>query len=145
MKKILIVGCGFAGAVLAREIADNSNSRITIIDKKNHIGGNCHTTLDKKRNIIIHKYGPHIFHTSDEAIWKYVNRFGKFNNFVNRVKIENNKGIFSMPINLHTINQYFRKKFNPEAAKKYLKTISLKIKHPSNFEEKAISMLGNRI
>ena len=117
MKKILIVGCGFAGAVLAREIADNSNSRITIIDKKNHIGGNCHTTLDKKRNIIIHKYGPHIFHTSDEAIWKYVNRFGKFNNFVNRVKIENNKGIFSMPINLHTINQYFRKKFNPEMLK----------------------------
>lgn len=140
-KNILIVGAGFAGAVLAREIAEKTNSKITIIDQRNHIAGNCHTYIDEN-NIMIHAYGPHIFHTSNKKIWEYVNKFGKFNNFVNRVKISNSKGIFSMPINLHTINQYFNKKFNPSEAAKFIKTKAPKLKKIKNFEDKAISMVG---
>lgn len=145
MKKILIVGCGFSGAVLAREIAENTKSQVTIIEKKNHIGGNCHTYLDKKKNILIHSYGPHIFHTSDEQVWKYMNQFGKFNNFINRIKILNTKGTFSMPINLLTINQFFKKNLNPSQAKKFIKSIKENISNPKNFEEKAFSLIGKKI
>ncbi len=141
MKKILVVGCGFAGSVLAREIADKTNLKIDIIDNRNHVAGNCHTYRDEN-NIMIHAYGPHIFHTSDKQIWDYVNRFGKFNNYINRVKINNSKGIFSMPINLHTINQYFKKKFSPKQAKLFLKSQTKKVNNINNFEDKAISMLG---
>ena len=141
MKKILVVGCGFAGSVLAREIADKTNLKIDIIDNRNHVAGNCHTYRDEN-NIMIHAYGPHIFHTSDKQIWDYVNRFGRFNNYINRVKINNSKGIFSMPINLHTINQYFNKKFSPKEAKLFLKSQTKKANTIDNFEDKAISLLG---
>jgi UDP-galactopyranose mutase len=144
MKKILIVGSGFAGSVLAREIAEKTNLKIDIIDKRNHVAGNCHTYLDKN-NIMIHAYGPHIFHTSNEKIWKYVNKFGKFNNYVNRVKIINSKGIFSMPINLHTINQYFKRSFSPREARLFLKSHATKIKNVKNFEDKAISLVGKEL
>lgn len=141
MKKILIVGAGFAGAVLAREIADKTKCKITVIDQRKHIAGNCYTYVDKN-NIMIHAYGPHIFHTSDKKIWDYITSFGEFNTFVNRVKISNKKGIFSMPINLHTINQYFKKKLNPYDARDFIKKKSQNIKNIKNFEDKALSMIG---
>ena len=141
MKKILIIGAGFSGAVLARELADKTKCKITVIEQRNHIAGNCHTYVDEN-NIMIHAYGPHIFHTSNKKIWDYVNSFGEFNTFTNRVKISNKKGIFSMPINLHTINQYFKKKFNPKQARDFIKKKSQKIKKIKNFEDKALSMIG---
>ena len=128
MKKILIVGAGFAGAVLAREIVTKTKCRVTVIDQRAHVAGNCHTYVDKN-NIMIHAYGPHIFHTSNKKIWNYINSFGEFSTFVNRVKISNKKGIFSMPINLHTINQYFNKKLDPESAKNFVKKKSQNLKN----------------
>jgi UDP-galactopyranose mutase len=142
-KNILIVGAGFSGAVCAREIAENSDYKIEVIDKRNHIAGNCFTSKDDETGIMEHIYGPHIFHTSNKKVWDYINKYGEFNNFVNRVKSSSSRGIYSMPINLHTINQFFSKKFNPTEAQEYVNKISDKsIKDPQNFEEQALKFIG---
>src|SRR5438046_3544553 len=138
-----IVGAGLAGAVLARELATQLECRITIFEAKNHLGGNCYTERDPATQILIHKYGPHIFNTDREDIWNYVNCFARFRPFVNRVKVTIHKGIFSFPINLHTINQFFGKSFNPSEARKFIASIADKsIGEPKNFEEQALKMVG---
>lgn len=142
-KKILIVGAGFSGAVCARQIAENTESEIVIIDKRSHIAGNCYTSEDEKTGIMEHVYGPHIFHTSNENVWNYVNKYAKFNNFTNRVKSSSETGVYSMPINLHTINQFYGKKFSPKEAFDFTNSISEKsISDPGNFEEQALKFVG---
>jgi UDP-galactopyranose mutase len=142
-KNILIVGAGFSGAVCAREIAENTSCKIQLIDKRSHVAGNCFTSKDDPTGIIEHIYGPHIFHTSNKKVWDYINKYGGFNNFINRVKSSSSRGIYSMPINLHTINQFFSKKFNPTEAQEYINKISDKsIKDPQNFEEQALKFIG---
>src|SRR5690606_31618264 len=81
LKSIGIVGAGFSGAVLARELAETGHYDITIFDERDHIGGNCHTSRDARTNVMVHQYGPHIFNTSNETVWAYVNRFGDFKPF----------------------------------------------------------------
>ena len=144
IKNALIVGAGFSGSVLARELA-KKNIKVKVIDKRDHVGGNCHTKRDKKTGIMEHVYGPHIFNTKYKKIWNYVNYFGEFSNFTNRIKASTKKGIFSFPINLHTINQFFEKKFSPLEAKKFIEKKRLKIKNPKNFEEQALSMFGEEL
>jgi UDP-galactopyranose mutase len=143
MKKFLIVGAGFSGAVIARELAEKIDCSITVIDSRNHIGGNSHTERDANSQVMLHVYGPHIFHTSNEEIWSYVNRFTEMKPFTNRVKAVTARGVFSMPINLMTINQFFGKTFNPEEARVFLSQIGDKsITEPQNFEEQALKFLG---
>ena len=142
----VIIGAGLAGAVLARELADAIECRITIFEAKNHIGGNCYTERDPATQIMVHKYGPHIFNTNREDVWNYVNRFVRFRPFVNRVKAKIDKGIFSLPVNLHTINQFFGKTFTPEEARKFIESIADKsIGEPANFEEQALKMIGREL
>ena len=102
-KKIAIVGAGFSGAIIGRELAEAGFS-VSIFDQRSHIGGNCYTERDTETNITIHTYGPHIFHTNNELVWKYINRFGTFKPYINRVKAITGNRVFSMPINLLTIN-----------------------------------------
>jgi UDP-galactopyranose mutase len=144
MKKIfLIVGAGFSGAVLARELAE-AGYACRVIDQRDHTAGNCHTERDSATGVMVHKYGPHIFNTSNEVVWEYVNRFGVFKPFINRVKASIDKGIFSMPINLHTINQFFGKRFTPAEAKVFVESLGdQSIKNPQNFEEQALRFLGH--
>ena len=104
-KKILIVGAGFTGAVIARELA-KENYEVKVIDKRSHIAGNCHTERDSDTNIMVHKYGPHIFHTDNEEVWNYVNSFDTFMPYINRVKATSGGKVYSLPINLFTINQF---------------------------------------
>lgn len=138
----LIVGCGFSGAVIARELAEKRH-QVTIIDQRNHIAGNCFTKRDEKTQIMEHVYGPHIFHTSNEDVWSYINKFGEFIPYINRVKTTYANQVFSLPINLHTINQFYRKSFNPDEAKKWLLQIANhEIKEPQNFEEQALKFVG---
>ncbi len=146
-KKYLIVGSGFAGAVLARELAEmNSNHYVEVIDSREHIGGNCYTEKDPETGIMIHKYGPHIFHTSREDVWHFVNRFAQFGNYINRVKADTEKGVFSLPLNLLTINQFYGKKFSPSEAKQFFASISNATPGiPQNFEEQALKFLGRDI
>lgn len=73
-KKFLLVGAGFANAVIARELAEDGH-QITIIDKRSHLAGNCHSERDEITNIMVHVYGPHIFHTDNEDVWNYINKF----------------------------------------------------------------------
>lgn len=138
-----IAGAGFAGAVLARELAETGKFRVTVFDERNHVAGNCHTQRDEETKVMVHQYGPHIFNTSREDVWEYVNKWGKFEPFVNRVKAHTEKGVFSLPINLLTINQFFGKKLTPAEARDFVGGLGDdSIKEPKSFEEQAMKFLG---
>src|SRR5471030_3253254 len=142
----LVVGAGFSGAVLARELVERLGCRVTVIDSRSHVAGNCHTERDAATGVMIHKYGPHIFNTNRPHVWEYVHRFGVLRPFVNRVKASTSRGIFSLPINLHTINQYFGKRLNPTEARAFLESLGDKtIGEPRNFEEQALKFLGREL
>lgn len=143
LKNILVVGAGFSGAVVSERLSKTNKFNISVIDKRPHIGGNCHTEIDTKTKILVHKYGPHIFNTNNTDVWEYVQNFGAFNNFVNRIKVSFDNSIYSFPINLHTINQFFNESFSPTQAKKFLNEHRDKsIVSPRNFEEQALSWIG---
>lgn len=137
----LIVGAGLSGATFARLAAD-AGYTCHIIDKRNHIGGNCFSYKDEETNIEVHKYGPHIFHTSSKEIWNWVNKFSSFTDYIHRVKANSNGSVYSMPINLHTINQFFKKKFSPLEAYRYIESIRIKHARISNFEEYVTASVG---
>ena len=136
-----IVGSGFSGSVLAHELSSKGH-HIDVYESRDHIGGNCFTERDKETNIMLHKYGPHIFHTDDKNIWNFINKFSEFVPYINRVKVTYQNNVFSLPINLHTINQFFKKSFNPAQAKEFLNSISKKIDKPASFEEQALKFIG---
>ncbi len=141
---VLIIGSGFYGAVLAERIANVLNKRVLIIEKRNHIGGNSYSETDKKTNIEYHKYGTHIFHTSNEKVWKYINNFTEFNNYRHQVLTSHKNKVYQMPINLETINTFFKKNFNPSEAQSFVQKKTKKFKKYKfkNFEDKAISQIG---
>ncbi len=142
-----MVGTGFSGAVLARQLVEHlPDCEIDIIDSRDHIGGNCHTERDAKTGIMLHKYGAHIFHTNRKDVWDYVNKFASFGNYKHRVIANTNRGIFSLPINLLTINQLFQKKMSPEEAKIFVRNLGDHTIHePQNFEEQALKFVGKEI
>lgn len=143
MKKFLIVGSGFSGAVIAEQLSKNLDNHILVIDERSHVGGNCYTERDSQTNIMVHKYGPHIFNTDNKLVWNYIQQFCEMIPFVNRVKSIYNNNVYSLPINLHTINQFFGKSFNPEEAKLFIEELAEKsIYEPKNFEEQALKFIG---
>jgi UDP-galactopyranose mutase len=138
-----VVGAGFSGAVLARELVERLDCTVIVVDGRRHAGGNCHTERDTTTGVMVHKYGPHIFNTDNERVWDYVNSHGVFRPFINRVKAVNTKGVFSLPINLHTINQFFCARFSPEEARQFIaRQGDASIRDPANFEEQALKFLG---
>ena len=142
MKKIAVVGAGFSGAVIANELA-KAGYWVTVFDSRSHVGGNCHTSRDAETNVMTHVYGPHIFHTSNELVWRYINQFDEFMPFVNRVKSVYNGKVYSLPINLLTINSFFGKSFNPSEALEFMKLKGDKtIDNPQSFEEQALCFVG---
>jgi UDP-galactopyranose mutase len=143
MKKILIVGAGFSGAVVAEVLSRSLDCSIDVIDSRPHLGGNCYTERDEQTGVMVHRYGPHIFNTSNQAIWDYLSRFTTMVNYVNRVKATYNGNVYSMPVNLHTINQFFGKAFNPKQAEEFIGTIGdHTITNPENFEQQALKFIG---
>ena len=142
MKKILVIGAGFSGAVIARELAE-AGFLVEVVDAREHVAGNCHTERDAATNIMVHVYGPHIFHTDNEEVWNYVQRFDRFIPYVNRVKTVVKDRVYSLPINLHTINQFFEVALRPEEAKKLIESkADQTITEPQNFEEQALKFVG---
>lgn len=140
--RFLIVGAGFSGTVIARELA-LQNHHVTVIDQRSHIAGNCHTERDQATGVMEHVYGPHIFHTDNESVWQYINQFGQFHPYVNRVKSTYQQQVYSLPINLHTINQFYGKCFNPTEARTWIASIAdSSIDEPQNFEEQALKFVG---
>lgn len=143
-----MVGAGLSGAVIGRHLAETGHS-ITIIEARDHIGGNCHTTRDKNTGILLHVYGPHIFHTDDAEVWDYVNRFETFLPYKNQVKttsrdVNGKRGVFSLPVNLHTINQFFGKTLRPDEARDFIlrEQADTSIEIPRTFEEQALRFVG---
>lgn len=120
--RIAIVGAGFSGAVIARELAEHGHS-VDIFEKRDHVAGNCYSKRDPDTNVMVHVYGPHIFHTDDKEVWEYINKFGMFEPYVNRVKAITKGAVYSLPINLHTINQFFHKTLNPAEAKDFINSL----------------------
>jgi len=111
--KYLIVGSGFFGSVIAERIANDRKERVLIIDKRDHFGGNSTSEIDCETGIEYHKYGTHIFHTSSEKVWNYVNKFTSFNGYRHQVLSMYRNKVYQMPINLETINSFYgtRNKF----------------------------------
>jgi len=137
----LIVGAGMFGATFARAALDAGKS-VLIVDKRNHIGGNCYT--EKIEDIDVHVYGPHIFHTNDDGIWEFVNRFTKFEAFINKPKVSYGDKIYSFPINLMTLHQLWGVKTPAEAEEK-LKSVRVPCENPQNLEEWILSQVGREI
>ncbi|WP_164123657.1 UDP-galactopyranose mutase [Sphingobacterium sp. xlx-130] len=143
MGKYLIIGSGFSGAVIAEQLSRDVKNSILLVDERAHIGGNCYTERDPETNVMIHKYGPHIFNTDNKEVWDYIQQFCEMVPFVNRVKSIYNNQVYSLPINLHTINQFFGKTFGPEEAKGFISSIAdNSINDPKNFEEQALKFIG---
>lgn len=139
----LIVGSGLFGAVCARELTD-AGKRCLVIEKRGHIAGNCYT--DEVEGIQVHTYGAHIFHTSNESVWEYVNRFAHFNHFVNS-PVANYKGkLYNLPFNMNTFYQMWGV-ITPEQAKEKIRqqVEEAGITEPENLEEQAISLVGRDI
>lgn len=137
----LIVGAGLFGSTFAQQAKERGKTCL-IIDKRSHTAGNSYT--EKIEGINVHKYGPHIFHTSDEDIWNYVNKFAEFNSYVNRPKVNYKGKIYSFPINLFTLYQMFGVG-TPEEAKQLLADLKTNNKFPKNLEEWILSEVGEEI
>ena len=140
--QILLVGAGLSCAVIGRALAE-AGHHCRIIDARDHIGGNCYTRRDSDTGVMMHVYGPHIFHTDDEEVWTYVNSFTEFMPFQNRVKSTTQGGVYSLPVNLLTINQFFGKTMGPDEARAFLaEQADTSITDPQSFEEQALRFVG---
>jgi UDP-galactopyranose mutase len=142
--KVLIVGSGLFGLTIAERIANVLGREVLVIEKRSHIGGNAWSEFDNKTGIEIHKYGSHLFHTSHEGVWKYVNQFTKFNDYRHHVWTIHEGKSFPMPINLGTISQYFGKSLSPSEAKKIIhdETSNLRTSEKVSFESIALKSIG---
>lgn len=139
----LIVGAGLFGAVFAHEAAAKGK-KCLVIDKRNHIAGNIYT--EKIEDIDVHKYGAHIFHTSDKKIWDYVNRFAEFNNYINSPVAIYNDELYNLPFNMNTFSKMWGIKTPAEAKAVIEKQIAeLNIGEPSNLEEQALKLAGRDV
>ena len=137
----LIVGSGFFGSICAYEL-NKRGYKVCVIESRDHIGGNCYT--QNEDNINIHKYGPHIFHTSNERVWEWINQFVSFNNFTLR-PVANYKGeIFSLPFSMWTFSKLWNIT-HPEEARKIIEEQSKDIDEPTNLEEQAIKLVGKDV
>jgi len=141
--KILIVGSGLFGLTLAEQIVSVFGVPVQIVEKRSHFGGNAYSEIDSKTGIEIHKYGSHLFHTSSDEIWNYINKFGSFTNYQHTVWSQFGSNLYSLPINLATINSFFGKSFTPQEAEALIKKQAQEIVGPpKNLEEKAIASIG---
>ncbi|XDA98116.1 UDP-galactopyranose mutase [Sulfitobacter sp. LCG007] len=144
MSRVLIVGAGLSGAVIARQLAETGQP-VTVIEARDNVGGNCHTERDPETGVLLHVYGPHIFHTGDAEVWDYVNRFTAFRPYRHRVMTTVGARVYSMPINLLTINQFFDRTLSPEEARAFVADRASDIAEPQSFEEQAMAMVGPEI
>jgi UDP-galactopyranose mutase len=139
--RICIVGAGFSGAVIGRALAE-AGHRVLVVDERATAAGNCHSARDAETGIMTHLYGPHIFHTADERVWAYVNRFGDWAPYHHRVQAVTGGRVYSLPVNLLTINQFFGAAMGPAEARAFIQARATPIAEPENFEQQALSMIG---
>ncbi|GAA2040804.1 UDP-galactopyranose mutase [Agromyces tropicus] len=141
---LLVVGSGFFGLTVAERLAEELGLRVQVIDRRPHIGGNAYSEDEPTTGIEVHRYGAHLFHTSNERVWEYANRFTAFTDYVHRVYTRHDGEVFPMPINLGTINQFFRAAYGPEEAKALIREQAGELAgtDPQNLNDKGIQLIG---
>ena len=144
MYDYLIVGAGLYGAVCAHELA-RKEKKVLVIDKRNHIAGNIYT--ENVEGINVHKYGAHIFHTSDKIVWDYVNQFAEFNNYINQPVARYKNECYNLPFNMNTFTKLWSDVFTPEEAMKRIEDEkkAYNVENPKNLEDQAINLVGPTI
>ncbi|MDC4232924.1 UDP-galactopyranose mutase [Actinomyces sp. B33] len=141
---LLVVGSGFFGLTVARRAAEDLGMDVAVIERRDHIGGNAYSSIDPDTGVEVHRYGTHLFHTSNERVWDFVTRFTSFNRYEHRVYANRGGEVYPLPINLGTINQFFRAAYGPDEARALVAEQAAELggKEPENLEEKAISLIG---
>jgi UDP-galactopyranose mutase len=145
--RVIVIGAGFFGATIAERIATQLQLPVAVLERRRHVGGNAYSETDPATGIEVHKFGSHLFHTSSEEVWQYLQRFTAFNDYRHRVLALHRGRVFSMPINLMTICNFFGRAFTPDQARQFIADQISKcgIETPSNLEEKAISLIGPQL
>jgi len=141
---IVVVGSGLFGLTVAERCANELGLSVLVLERRPHIGGNAYSETDPHTGIEVHKYGAHLFHTSNERVWSYVNRFTAFTPYVHHVYTNHNGVVYPMPINLATINQFFSAAYSPDEARALIaqQAGELAGKDPENLNDKGISLIG---
>ena len=141
---IVVVGSGLFGLTVAERCANELGLSVLILERRPHIGGNAYSETDPRTGIEVHKYGAHLFHTSNERVWSYVNRFTTFTPYVHHVYTNHDGVVYPMPINLSTINQFFSAAYSPDEARALIaqQAGELAGKDPENLNDKGISLIG---
>jgi len=141
---LVVVGSGFFGLTVAERCATDMGLRVLVIDRRDHIGGNAFSEEEPQTGIEVHRYGAHLFHTSNQAVWDYATRFTAFTDYRHKVYTTYRGEVFPMPINLGTINQFFRSALSPAQAREKIaeQAAEIETRGADNFEDKAISLIG---
>lgn len=141
---LVVVGSGLFGLTVAERVASQLGKRVLILERRHHIGGNAYSEAEPETGIEVHKYGAHLFHTSNKRVWDYVNQFTSFTGYQHRVYTTHQQQVYPMPINLGTINQFFDAAYSPDEARALIKEQSAELgdKEPENFVEKGVSLIG---
>ena len=141
---LVVVGSGFFGLTVAERCATELGLKVLVLERRHHLGGNAYSEADPETGIEVHVYGAHLFHTSNEKVWEYVNRFTSFTNYQHRVFGQYDGQVYSLPMNLGLINQFFGKSHTPDEARALIaeQASEFDTAEASNFEEKAISLIG---
>ena len=139
---LVVVGSGLFGLTVAQQAAERGLD-VAVVEVRDHIGGNAWSETDPDTDIEVHRYGAHLFHTSNERVWDYVNRFTTFTAYQHRVWTVHDGEVYPLPINLGTVNQYFRAAHGPDAARALIAEQAAEVTgEPGNLEEKAVSLIG---
>ena len=141
---LVVVGSGFFGLTIAERCAAELGLRVLVLERRHHLGGNAYSEKDPETGIEVHKYGAHLFHTSNEKVWEYANRFTSFTDYKHRVFGKYQGQVYSLPMNLGLINQFFGRSHTPDEARELIakQAGEFDTATASNFEEKAISLIG---
>ncbi len=141
---LVVVGCGLFGMTIAERAADELGLDVVVLDRRPHIGGNAYSEREATTGIEVHRYGAHLFHTSNERVWAYVNRFTSFTGYQHKVYANHKGVVYPLPVNLGTINQFFGAAYTPAQARALVaeQAAELGDKEPETFVEKGISLVG---
>ncbi|GAB3283247.1 UDP-galactopyranose mutase [Sinomonas notoginsengisoli] len=141
---LVVVGSGFFGLTVAERAANELGLNVTVIDRRHHIGGNAYSETEGQTGIEVHRYGAHLFHTSNQKVWDYANKYTTFTNYVHRVYGVHKGEVFPLPINLGTINQFFRANYSPAEARALISEQAGELAgtDPQNLNDKGIQLIG---
>ena len=141
---LVVVGSGLFGLTVAEQVAADLGKRVVVLERRDHLGGNAYSEREPTTGIEVHRYGAHLFHTSNRRVWEYVNRFTSFTPYQHRVFSIVKDRVYPMPINLGTICEYFGRYLTPDQARELVREQAGEVDgaEASNLEEKAVSLIG---